>query len=112
MLSIKWVGMDIWAGKRDITYFIRDDAWINMGRCRVTDITCFGVPIKFRKIYGSTDEIRRSLRQASRETVTVKFGIIEMIANGKDLGTFSNYEVVDLVTGAVHTLDDVLSKKI
>ena len=106
--AIKIVGQDIWAGKKDITWFISDNSTINQ----------FGVSIKQRRIFSSTDEIRRSLQKVAKESVVVSgntqsvFGTIELIADGPNLGSFSAYEVVEITTGSVYSLNDVLSKKI
>jgi hypothetical protein len=123
MFAIKVVGQDIWAGKKDITWFIADDLAINfraknLGKPALYLNTQFGVPMKRRRIFSSTDEIRRSLQKVAKESVVVSgntqsvFGTIELIADGPNLGSFSAYEVVEITTGSVYSLNDVLSKKI
>jgi hypothetical protein len=123
MFAIKVVGQDIWAGKKDITWFVASDSAINfrtknLGKPALYFNTQFGVPMKRRRIFSSTDEIRRSLQRVTKESVVVSgntqsvFGTIELIADGPNLGIFSNYEVVEITTGSVYSLDDVLSKKI
>jgi hypothetical protein len=123
MFAIKVVGEDIWAGKKDITWFVADDSAINfrtknLGRPALYLNTQFGVPMKRRRIFSSTDEIRHSLQNVTKESVVVSvntqsaLGTIELIAGGTNLGIFSAYEVVEITTGSVYSLDDVLSKKI
>ncbi len=123
MFAIKVIGQDIWAGKKDITWFVADDSAINfrtknLGRPALYLNTQFGVPMKRRRIFSSTDEIRRSLQKVAKESVLVSrntqsaIGTIQLIASGPNLGSFSNYEVVEITTGSAYLLDDVLSKKI
>ncbi len=95
--AIKIVGQDIWAGKKDITWFISDNSTINQ----------FGVSIKQRRIFSSTDEIRRSLREVAKESI-----IISGNTQSINFRSFSNFEVVEVITGSIHPLHDVLIKKI
>jgi hypothetical protein len=111
MFGIKMRETDVWAGKKGLTYFVSDDADFV---CRGTlphSRLCFGVDKKYRRIFGSTEEIRRALSRVSRETVWVG-GFVKVLGSGQNLGSFSHYEVVDLVTGLTHPLDDVIRKTI
>lgn len=112
MFAIKLTGHDVWAGKRDITWFVCDDQGFVLHRRYPDGVLPFGVPATRRRIFGSSDEIRRSLRRAAKETVVNNYGIFGLVGSGITPGKFSNYEVHDLVTGVVHPLDDVMSKKV
>ena len=112
MYAIKMKEEDIWLGMKDTTYFVRDDASIKLG-ARIDNIKVFGVPRARRRIFETTDQIRRSLAQASKETVTIDHGFFSLMANNKKkTGSFSLYEVHDLTNGTVHSLEDVFEKKI
>jgi len=114
-LAIKTKDFDVWAGKRYITYFVQDDSRFSLTGKTVKDILAFGVPPDKRRVFESTEQIRRSLKSVSKESilanVTFANGRInyDMVTYGTSLGEFSNYEVVDLVGGAVYGLSDVIS---
>ena len=62
MFGIKMRETDVWAGKKRLTYFVSDDADFV---CRGTlphSRLCFGVDKKYRRIFGSTEEIQQSPR--------------------------------------------------
>lgn len=69
------------------------------------------------KVFSSTEHIRRALGTVKHKTglVTVNASLkIEMIqpCKEKGIGTFTMYEVVNLVTGECYKLEDVFNKKI
>ena len=73
----------------------------------------FGVPAKRRRVYNSTEEIRRVLATVSKETVLhPPNAFISFLASGANPGSFSLYEVHDLANGTVHSLEDVFGKAI
>jgi hypothetical protein len=112
MTGCEKTGLSIWAGKRDITYFVSDDNDFVLRGTSPTSKHPFGVAQNSRRIFGSTDEIRRSLAQVSKETIWVNNGFVKTLGSGKNLGKFSNYEVHNLVSGVIHPLDDVMNKVI
>jgi hypothetical protein len=113
MFAIKLKGADIWAGKKNVTYFIRDDADFNIRGAQVSQVEPFGVPAKRRRIYNSAEEIRRALATVSKETVLLPpNACISFLASGTSPGSFSLYEVHDLANGTVHSLEDVFGKAI
>lgn len=115
MFSIKLIDCDIWVGKKNISYFIKDDSYFTFTKQNNTEkVSCFGVPPKRKRTFSSTDQIRRSLRSLNKETVVKSIvldnGITcDVLVEGNSLGKFSNYVIVDLVNGDEYSLDDVLS---
>ena len=119
LFAIKLKDFDVWLGKKDLSYFITDDAYFTL-RPEKESMQCvlrMGVPEKRRRVFSSTDEIRRSLRCCNKETVakiippsssTVMLNF-EVLTKGDSLGKFSNYVVVDLVNDNEYSLDDVLN---
>lgn len=114
MFSIKLVDCDVWVGKKNISYFVRDDSYFILTKNDVKIVFYFGVTPERKRVFLSTDEIRRSLSRCNKETVIESVvllnGInIEVLTNGNSLGKFSNYVVVDLVNDTEYSLDDVLN---
>ena len=128
MFSLRIKGTSVWAPKSSITYFVESDAHFKEqstdGLGSFSGYTCspgwiaerFGKREGLRKIWETTDGIRRSLASCKREYTRVKVGTIgnsdiyTMGNKGTTIGTFSYYEVVNLITGQVHSLDDVFNK--
>ena len=116
--AIKLKDFDVWLGKKNLSYFITDDAYFTL-RPEKESMQCvlrMGVSEKQRRVFSSTDEIRRSLRCCKKETVvkTIPFFSpvqlnFEVLSKGNSLGKFSNYVVVDLTNDNEYSLDDVLS---
>jgi hypothetical protein len=111
--SIKLKEYNVWAGKRDISYFVRDDSFFAITNQSVSSILIYGADDKRRRVFSSMDEIRRSFRGIKKETVlktvNLPFNLTaEVVTQGKNLGKFSNYVVVDLTNGKTYRLDDVL----
>jgi hypothetical protein len=113
MFAIKLKDTNVWAGKKNITYFIRDDADLNIRGAQNVQVEPFGVPAKRRRIYDSTEQIRRSLATISKETVIYPLNSpIGFLVHGTNPAKFSLYEVHDLTNGTVHSLEDVFNKTI
>ena len=128
MFSLRIKGTTKWAPKSHITYFVESDAYFKKqstdGKGSFGGYTCspewiaesFGKKEGFRKVWETTDSIRRSLATCKREYTRVKVGTIgktdvyTMGNKGTTIGTFSYYEVVNLITGQVHSLEDVFNK--
>jgi hypothetical protein len=114
VFSIKLTECDVWVGKRNISYFITDDSAFTFMSKTQKDISIFGVPQKRRRLFSSTDEIRRSLRSINKESISqivnLPYGIqYEILTRGNSLGKFSNFVVVDLTNDKTYPLDDVIS---
>ena len=116
--SIKLKDFDVWLGKTSLSYFITDDAYFTFrpGKESMQGVLEMGVPEKRRRVFSSTDEIRRSLRCCNKETVaktipssSTNMLTLEVLTKGDSLGKFSNYVVVDLVNDNEYSLDDVLN---
>lgn len=120
MYSIRVVGTDLWLGKKNLTYFFFDDSYLNLLSKSINDVEFkhWAVAYKGRRIFSTTDEIRRSMGSIMKETVIGTFTLDNgikyetLIKNGPNRATYSNYEVVDLVNNRVYPLDDVLLKRI
>ena len=117
--AIKLKDFDVWLGKKNVSYFITDDAYFMLRPEKETmqGVLRMGVPEKRRRVFSSTDEIRRSLRCCNKETVakiisppfsTVMLNL-EVLTKGDSLGKFSKFVVVDLTNDNKYSLDDVLS---
>ena len=109
--AIKLKDFNIWLGKKNLSYFITDDAYFALrpGKKSMQCVLSMGFPEKRRRVFSSTDEIRRSLRCCNKETVVKTIPPFEVLTKGRSLGKFSNYVVVDLVNGNEYSLDNVLS---
>ena len=109
--AIKLKDFDVWLGKKNLSYFITDDAYFALRpeKKSMQLVLQMGVPEKRRRVFSSTDEIRRSLRCCNKETVVKTIPPFEVLTKGDSLGKFSNYVVVDLVNDNEYSLDDVLS---
>jgi len=113
VFAIKLKGFDTWAPKRNVTYFVREDGDQIHTRARWSQVSDFGASLKRRQIWNTTEGMRRSLGSCKGKIVLVQHGILGMWENDpKQIGSFSHYEVHDLVNGTVHTLEDVFSRKI
>ncbi len=115
--AIKLKDFDVWLGKKNISYFITDDAYFTLKPEKET-MKCvlrFGVSEKQRRVFSSTDEIRRSLKCCNKETVVKTLPPssvmlnLEVLTKGNSLGKFSNFVVVDLTNDKTYSLDDVIS---
>lgn len=130
MFAIRQKGTDVWAGAKNITYFVTSDSslarehWLRMFgnadlavKAALENAAYFGVPQKRRRVFETTDAVRRALATI---TWSYKYEAIEVeLITGQHPGkdgrvqkTFSRYELVNLVTGQVHELDAVLAKEI
>jgi len=114
MFSIKLSDCDVWAGKRDISYFVMDDSYFTLKKKDINIVLNFGVTSKRKRVFSSTDQIRRSLRSCKKETVSNSVVLspkfkCEVLTQGNSLGKFSNYVVVDLTNDNEYSLDDVLN---
>ena len=115
--SIKLKDFDVWLGKKHLSYFITDDAYFTLRpeKESMQFVLRMGVSEKQRRVFSSTDEIRRSLRSYKKETVVKTLPISSVILNhevlvkGDSLGTFSNFVAVDLANDNEYSLDDVLN---
>lgn len=111
--AIKLADHDVWAGKKNISYFVIDDSYFILTKQNIQSVLAFGVSSKRKRVFSSTDQIRRSLSSFKKETVSksaVLFGHNwEVLVKGDSLGKFSNYVVVDLSNNNEYPLDDVLS---
>ena len=116
--AIKLKDFDVWLGKKNLSYFIADDAYFTL-RPEKESMQCvlrMGVSEKQRRVFSSTDEIRRSLRCCNKETVVKTLPLLspvmlncEVLSQGNSLGKFSNFVAVDLTNDNEYSLDDVLS---
>ena len=115
--SIKLKDFDVWLGKKNLSYFITDDAYFTL-RPEKESMQCvlrMGVSEKQRRVFSSTDEIRRSLRCCNKETVVKTLPLspvmlnCEVLAQGNSFGKFSNFVAVDLTNDKIYPLDDVIS---
>mgnify|MGYP006271811807 CR=1 FL=1 len=120
--SIKLKDFDVWLGKKNLSYFITDDAYFTH-RPEKESMECvlrMGVDEKRKRVFSSTNEIRRSLNRCKKETVVKPIvfppGVsnqvmlnCEILTQGNSLGKFSNYVVVSLTDDKTYSLDDVLS---
>ncbi len=114
--SIKLTKYDVWLGKRNLSYFITDDSYLTLAPENTIKLVLkMGVSEKQRRLFSSTDEIRRSLRCCNKETIvkTIPHSSsmfnLEILARGNSLGKFSNFVVVDLTNDITYSLDDVIS---
>jgi hypothetical protein len=113
--AIKLKDFDLWLGKKNLSYFITDDAYFTLKPEKKT-MECvlrIGVSEKRRRVFSSTDEIRRSLRCCNKETVVkpIVLSIMlncEILTRGNSLGKFSKFVVVDLTNDKTYPLDDVI----
>jgi len=122
IFAIKLKDFDVWLGKKNVSYFITDDAYFTLKPEKET-MKCvlrFGVPEKQRRVFSSTDEIRRSLNRYNKETVVKPIVFPngfncqsllnrEVLAKGNSVGKFSNFVVVDSINNKTYSLDDVIS---
>ena len=111
LFAIKLKDFDVWLGKQNLSYFITDDAYFTFRpeKESMQSVLRMGVPEKRRRVFSSTDGIRRSLRCCNKETVAKTIPPFEVLTTGDSLGKFSNYVVVDLVNDNEYSLDDVLN---
>jgi hypothetical protein len=116
--AIKLKDFDVWLGKKNLSYFITDDAYftLRLEKESMQFVLRMGVFEKQRRVFSSTDEIRRSLNRCNKETVVKTLLLLspvmlnfEVLSQGNSLGKFSNYVVVDLTNDNEYSLDDVLS---
>jgi hypothetical protein len=109
--AIKFKDFNVWLGKKHLSYFITDDEYFTFcpEKKSMQLVLNMGVPEKRRRVFSSTDEIRRSLRCCNKETVVKTIPPFEVLTKGDSLGKFSNYVVVDLVNDNEYSLDDVLN---
>ena len=111
--AIKLKDFDVWLGKKNLSYFITDDAYFTLKPMEC--VLMFGVSEKRRRVFSSTDEIRRSLRCCNKETVVKILPAspvllnFEVLVQGNSLGKFSKFVVVDLTNDKTYPLDDVIS---
>ena len=116
--AIKLKDFDVWLGKKNLSYFITDDAYFTL-RPEKESMQCvlrMVVSEKQRRVFSSNDEICRSLSRVDKETVVKTLLLLspvmlnfEVLSQGNSLGKFSNYVVVDLTNDNEYSLDDVLS---
>ena len=113
--SIKLKDFDVWAGKKHISYFVRDNSYFILTKQNIQSVLVFGVTSKRKRVFSSTDEIRRSLRCCNKETVVKTLPLspvmlnCEVLAQGNSFGKFSNFVAVDLTNDKIYPLDDVIS---
>ena len=114
LFAIKLSDCDVWAGKRNISYFVMDNSYFVLSGENIESVSVFGVTSKRKRVFSSTDEIRRSLSRCKKETV-IKSVVLspglkcEVLTQGDCLGKFSNYVVVNLTNDNEYSLDDVLN---
>jgi len=117
--AIKLKDFDVWLGKKNLSYFITDDARFTLEPEKET-MECvlrFGVSEKRRRVFSSTDEIRRSLRCCNKETVVKPIVLPpnsimlnrQVLIQGNSFGKFSKFVVVELTNDKTYPLDDVIS---
>lgn len=131
MFAIRMKNTDYWCPKSQYSYFIEDDEghrllserhWndengVDIGHAAWAG-KHFGTKQKYRKVWETTESMRRSLRHLKGETCLNPVGsigsaTIEVIEpDNNKIGSFSHYEVVDIVTNTVYTLEDVFNKAI
>jgi hypothetical protein len=113
--SIKLKDFDLWLGKKNLSYFITDDARFTLTKQSVESVFYAGVDEKRRRVFSSTVEIRRSLNRYNKETVVKSIVLpqimlnYEVLTQGNSFGKFSNFVVVDLTNDKTYPLDDVIS---
>jgi hypothetical protein len=116
LFSIKLKDFDVWLGKKNLSYFITDDEYFTLKpeKESMEFVLRMGVSEKQRRVFSSTDEIRRSLRCCNKETVVKTLHHspvmlnLEVLTQGNSFGKFSNFVVVDLTNDITHPLDDVI----
>ena len=117
--AIKLKDFDVWLGKKNLSYFITDDALFALRNEKVESVLYAGVVEKRKRVFSSTDEIRRSLNCCKKETVAKPIVYPPGVSNqvmlnavvltkGNSLGKFSNFVVVDLTNDKTYPLDDVI----
>jgi hypothetical protein len=117
--AIKLKDFDVWLGKKNLSFFITDDAYFTL-RPEKESMQCvlrMGVSEKQRRVFSSTDEIRRSLSRFNKETVAKPIVLPpnsvmlnrEILTKGNSLGKFSNFVAVDFTNDKIYPLDDVIS---
>jgi len=113
--AIKLKDFDVWLGKKNLSYFIRDDGYFNLTKSKVDSILYFGVAEKRKRIFSSTDQVRRSLRSCNKETIVTTIPpsasmlSLTVLVKGDSLGKFSNYFVLDLTNNKTYSLNDVIN---
>jgi hypothetical protein len=112
--SIKLKDFDVWLGKKNLSYFITDDAYFTLAKKGIETVLYAGVVEKRRRVFSTTDEIRRSLNRCNKETVIKPIVLLnslncEVLTKGNSFGKFSNFVVVDLTNDKTYPLDDVIS---
>jgi len=116
--AIKLKDFDLWLGKKNLSYFIADDAYFTIcpEKESMECVLRMGVYEKQRRVFSSTDEIRRSLNRCNKETVVKPIVLppnsimlnCEVLTQGNSLGKFSKFVVVDLTNDKTYPLDDVI----
>jgi len=116
--AIKLKDFDVWLGKKNLSYFITDDAYftIRPEKESMEGVLRMGVSEKRRRVFSSTDEIRRSLSRFNKETVVKPIVLLpnslmlncEILTKGNSFGKFSNFVAVDLNNDKTYPLDDVV----
>jgi len=91
-----------------------DDSYFTLTKKDINIVLNFGVTSKRKRVFSSTDQIRRSLSSCKKETVSNSVVLspkfkCEVLTQGNSLGKFSNYVVVDLTNDNEYSLDDVLN---
>jgi hypothetical protein len=105
MFGIRLKGRDVWAGSKNITYFINEDGYFSRPIANQQDPAVFGVPFRRRKIWPDIDAVKRSLRGIKGKEVLVHTGLISAWVNDPaQQGTYSRYELVDFTTGKTSAL--------
>jgi hypothetical protein len=112
--AIKLKNFDVWLGKKNLSYFIEDDSYFALTKQGVEVVLFAGVVEKRRRVFSSTDQIRRSLNRVNKETVVKPIVLLnslnsEILTKGNSLGKFSNFVVVNLTNDETYPLDDVIS---
>jgi hypothetical protein len=119
--AIKLKDFDVWLGKKNLSYFITDDAYFTLRPEKeiMKSVLRMGVSEKQKKVFSSTDAIRRSLRGCNKETVVKPIVFppgfanqvllnTHILAKGNSFGKFSNFVVVNLINNKTYSLDDVI----
>lgn len=126
MFAIRFKGTDKWVGKQNISYAISDDGYykqqdpsgvggFNGYRFSPEDASnIWGKRPQYRKIWEDTSGMRRSLGFLKGATMVHDLGGgLGVLGPEKGtIGTFSYFEVVNIITGSVHSLEDVFNKVI